>query len=137
MSVITLNPQPGGADEASGQALSDAETYGPPELCAWQVAPGVFWIQTTEPRFSRKLEKRQDARPVEMSGVNHYRRTYEIRGRRRKIERIIDRFLMSAGGHFWADVRPENAPNRGGSINIAARPNRYGKIRLLKGDTES
>src|ERR1700745_1894006 len=42
------------------------KSYGPPELCGWQVAPGVFWIQTTEPRFSRKLEKREDTRRVEL-----------------------------------------------------------------------
>ena len=60
-------------------------TYGPPELCAWEVEPGVFWIQTTEPEFSRKLEKRHDMRRVEVSGVNHFRRTFETRGRWRKI----------------------------------------------------
>jgi hypothetical protein len=42
-------------------------TYGPPELCAWQVVPGVFWIQTTDPQFSRKLEKCEDARAASKS----------------------------------------------------------------------
>jgi hypothetical protein len=79
---------------------NDGETCGRPELCAWQIELGVFWIQTTEAQFSRKLEKRDDARRVEISGVNHYRRTYEIRGSRRKIKRIIDRFLMSASDQF-------------------------------------
>src|SRR5262245_25762369 len=67
-------------------------TYGPPELCAWRVVPGVFWIQTTELQFSRKLEKREDARRVEISGVNHFRRTFELRGNWRKVRRIIDRY---------------------------------------------
>jgi hypothetical protein len=93
-------------------------TYGPPALCAWQVAPGLFWIQTTEPRFSRKLEKRGDVRRVEISGVNHYRRTYEIRGRRRKIQRIIDRFLVSTGGHFSGGLGPQTSLKKGGSINV-------------------
>ena len=67
-------------------------TYGPPELCAWPVEPGVFWIQTTEPQFSRKLEKREDTRRIEINGVNHFRRTFKIRGTWRKIRRIIDRY---------------------------------------------
>src|SRR5215472_3686443 len=80
-------------------------TYGPPELCAWQVEPGVFWIQTTDPQFCRKLETRHDMRRVEVSGVNHFRRTFETRGRWRKIRRIIDRFLVSAGGRFFHGFR--------------------------------
>src|SRR5215831_16916167 len=98
-------------------------TYGPPELCAWQVEPGVFWIQTTEPQFSRKLEKRKDMRRVEVNGVNHFRRTFETRGRWRKIRRIIDRFLVSAGGHFSAHLRPKNASERSGSVRVPASAN--------------
>src|SRR5262249_27771522 len=91
-------------------------TYGPPELCAWEVEPGVFWIQTTEPRFSRKLEKREDARPVEVTGVNQFRRTFELRGRRRKIQRIIDRYLMSAGDQFSSGCGPQVSSKNGGRI---------------------
>jgi hypothetical protein len=79
-------------------------SYGPPELCAWQVGPSVFWIQTTEPQFSRKLEKRKDTRRVEVSGTNHFRRTFELRGTWRKIRRIIDRYLVSAGDQFSPDL---------------------------------
>ena len=81
-------------------------TYGPPALCAWQVVPGVFWIQTTEPCFSRKLEKREDTRRVGITGVNHFRRTFEVRGTWRKIRRIIDRYLVSAGDQFSPDLSP-------------------------------
>ena len=76
---------------ASNRNVND--TYGPPELCGWQVAPGVFWIQTTGPEFSRKLEKRKDTRRVEIIGINHFRRTFELRGTWRKIRRIIDRYF--------------------------------------------
>jgi len=79
-------------------------TYGPPELCGWQVAPGVFWIQTTEPRFSRKLEKREDTRRVELTGVDHFRRTFELPGTWRKIRRVINRYLVSAGDQFLPDL---------------------------------
>jgi hypothetical protein len=94
-------------------------TYGRPELCAWSVAQGVFWIQTTEPQFSRKLEKRQDVRRVEISGVNHFRRTFELRGTWRKIRRIIDRYLVSAGDQFSLDFRPKVASKPTGSIKTA------------------
>jgi hypothetical protein len=94
-------------------------TYGPPKLCAWSVAPGVFWIQTTEPQFSRKLEKRQDVRRVEISGVNHFRRTFELRGTWRKIRRIIDRYLVSAGDQLSPDFRPRVASKTAGSIKTA------------------
>jgi hypothetical protein len=98
---------------------SSADTYGPPQLCAWQVVPGVFWIQTTEPQFSRKLEKRQDARRVEISGVNHFRRTFELRGTWRKVRRIIDRYLVSAGDQFSPDFGPQVASKTAGSIKTA------------------
>src|SRR6266487_6418163 len=98
---------------------SSAHTYGPPQLCAWQVVPGVFWIQTTEPQFSRKLEKRQDARRVEISGVNHFRRTFELRGTWRKVRRIIDRYLVSAGDQFSPDFGPQVALKSAGSIKTA------------------
>src|SRR5262245_54409182 len=84
-------------------------TYGPPKLCAWQVEPGVFWIHTTEPEFSRKLEKRGDMRRVEVTGVNHFRRTFETRGRWRKIRRLIDRFLVSAGDQFSGHLCSQGA----------------------------
>jgi hypothetical protein len=99
--------------------MSNRETFGRPELCAWQVVPGVFWIQTTEPQFSRKLEKREDARRVEFTGVNHFRRTFEIHGTRRKIRRIIDRYLVSASDQFSWHFQPQGASNQRGSINVA------------------
>ncbi len=89
-------------------------TYGPPELCAWKVAPGTFWFQTTDPQYSRKLDQRQDTRRVAVTGVNHYRRTYEMRGTWRKVRRIVNRYLMPTGDRFsGAGLRqgvPELAP---------------------------
>ena len=98
---------------------SQSDTFGPPELCAWQVVPGVFWIQTTEPQFSRKLEKREDVRRVEISGVNHFRRTFELRGTWRKVRRIIDRYIVSAGDQFSPDFRAQVASKKRGSIKTA------------------
>ena len=95
------------------------KSYGPPELCGWQVAPGVFWIQTTEPQFSRKLEKREDTRRVELTGVDHFRRTFELPGTWRKIRRIIDRYLVSAGDQFLPDLSAPIASEIAPSISTA------------------
>jgi len=95
-------------------------TYGPPELCTWRVAPGVFWIQTTEPQFSRKLEKRQDVRRVGVTGVNHFRRTFEIRGTWRKVQRVIDRYLVSASDRFSRHIWPQDSSELRGKVKIAA-----------------
>ena len=111
-------------------------TYGPPELCAWPVAPGVFWIQTTEPQFSRKLEKRQDVRRVGITGVNRFRRTFEVRGTWRKIRRIIDRYFVSAGDQFSPNFGPQVASKTAGSINIAARSNRRSKAVFVRGGVQ-
>ena len=108
-------------------------TYGPPELCAWEVERGVFWIQTSEPEYSRKLEKRGDMRRVEMIGINHFRRTFETRGRWRKIRRLIDRFLVSAGGHFSEDFRPQNASKESGSVSVPGSANGQNNAVLVAG----
>jgi hypothetical protein len=114
-----LRPEVKRLREKFARNRSQSDTFGPPELCAWKVEAGVFWIQTTEPQFSRKLEKREDARRVEISGVNHFRRTFELRGTWRKIRRIIDRYLVSAGDQFSLDFRPQVASKTAGSINTA------------------
>ena len=75
-------------------------TYGAPELCVWKVAPDTFWFQTTDPRYSRKLDQRQDTRRVAKTGVNHYRRTYEMPGNWRKVKGIVNRYLMPTGDTF-------------------------------------
>jgi hypothetical protein len=77
-------------------------TYGTHQLSAWRVAAGLFWFKTTRSDFARKLAKRKDARRVEVRGLNHYRQTFEIRGTRRKVERIIKRYLTSASNQFFA-----------------------------------
>src|SRR4029453_11098813 len=90
--------------KSNQQSLPDEaspfNSYGTHELRAWRVAPGQFWFQTTRSDFARKLAKRGDARRVEISGLNHYRQTFEIRGSRRKVERIIRRYLASAPDQF-------------------------------------
>ena len=79
-------------------------TYGPPELRAWQVeslggGKGIFRFETRDKEFARRLSKREDTRRVESTGFNHFRQTYEMEGSWRKVKRIIDRYILSAGDH--------------------------------------
>jgi len=97
-------------------------THGPPQLCVWKVAPGTFWFQTTDPQYARKLDKREDARRVAITGVNHYRRTYEMRGNWRKVRGIIDRYLVSASDQFSSNIRLQDASQMRGSLRIAGGP---------------
>jgi len=94
-------------------------TYGPRELCAWKVAPGTFWFQTTDPRYSRKLDQRQDTRRVAVTGVNHYRRTYEMRGTWRKVRRIVNRYLMLTGDTFFGAGLRQDAPKLAPRVRTA------------------
>jgi hypothetical protein len=99
---------------------SPFKTYGTQELCAWRVAPSQFWFQTTRGNFARKLAKRRDARRVEVSGLNHYRKTFEIRGTRRKVERIIKRYLASAGDQFCATLKAQDCKETAPRLRIAS-----------------
>jgi hypothetical protein len=69
--------------------------------------------------LSRKLENREDVRP----GGTQWSQPFsaELRNSRkgRKIQRIIDRYLLSAGDCFFPPFRPEDAWKQRGSINIA------------------
>jgi hypothetical protein len=96
-------------------------TYGPPELCVWKVASGTFWFQTTDPRYSRKLDQRQGTRRVAVTGVNHYRRTYEMRGNWRKVRGIVDRYLMRTGDTFSGAVVRQGASEIAPRVRTAAK----------------
>jgi hypothetical protein len=75
-------------------------TYGPPELCAWAVAPGVFRFQTNSPEIARKLSKRSKGRLVAW-GINSFLRIYQEPMPRRQAIRLVNRYLVSANGGFF------------------------------------
>lgn len=81
------------------------ETYGPPELSAWQVAPGMFRFQTDSPDFARKLAKRSKARLVAW-GINSFLRIYQEPMSRRQAIKLVDRYLVSAKSAFFDLKRP-------------------------------
>jgi hypothetical protein len=100
-------------------------TYGPRELCGWQVEKlgkddGIFWLQTTNKAFARKLSKRQDTKSVAIHGWNHFRQTYEMRGSWRKVKRLIDRYILSAGDSFSKVNRVQDASNLAGRVMTMA-----------------
>jgi hypothetical protein len=110
--------------ESLRRKFSLVNTYGTKELCAWRVAPSRFWFQTTRSSFARKLAKRRDARRVEVSGLNHYRQTFEIRGTRRKVERIIRRYLASAPDQFSAAALAQDCSKTMPRVKTAGRRER-------------
>jgi hypothetical protein len=107
-------------------------TYGPPELCTWKVAPSTFWFQTTDPRYSRKLDQRQDTRRVAVTGVNHYRRTYEMRGTWRKVKGIVTRYLMRTGNTFFGAGLRQGVPELAPRVRTAGNRKRA-KLREVAG----
>jgi hypothetical protein len=105
--------------ESLRRKFSLVNTYGTKELCAWRVGQGQFWFQTTRSDLARGLSKRSDARRVEVSGLNHYRRTFEIRGTRRKVERIIRRYLTVTPDQFSARVAAQKLSKIAPRVKIA------------------
>jgi len=84
-------------------------TYGPPELCVWKIAPSTFWFQTLDRRYSRKLDQRQDTCRIGITGVNHYRRTYEMPGNWRKVKGIVRRYVMATNDMFSSRISAATA----------------------------
>lgn len=71
------------------------------DLAAWLVAPGIYWFQTTSPNHAKKFDKREDTRRVEVNGINHYRRTYEMTPcDRRKADRVLKNYESPASDRF-------------------------------------
>jgi hypothetical protein len=110
--------------DGGGMSADPFYTYGPPELCVWKVAPSTFWFQTTNPRYSRKLDQRQDTRRIAITGVNHYRRTYEMRGTWRKVRRIVNRYLMPTGDTFFGTGLRQDTPKLAPRVRTAANRKR-------------
>lgn len=90
------------------------KTYGPGELCAWKVeklggSRDVFWFQTTDKAFTRKLSKRRDTCRIGVTGYNHFRQTFAMEGDWRKVKRIIDRYISSAADPLLAKTGAHDA----------------------------
>ena len=77
------------------------ETIGTRELSAWQVAPGVTWIQSRSPQFARKLSQRSDSQQVACGVAGGYLRTFEFPHGLAWAKRLI--------GRYTTTVTPTNA----------------------------
>jgi hypothetical protein len=69
-----------------------SETIGDRWLSAWQVAPGVVWVQTRSPQFARKLSQRSDSRLVAHGVAGGYLRTFEFQHGLAWARRLIARY---------------------------------------------
>jgi hypothetical protein len=94
-------------------------TYGAPELCAWQVTAGLFWIQTRDKNYARKLYRRNDTRKVEICGHNFFQETYEMAGSWRKVKRLISRYISVTPDHISTPTRGYNASDLASRVNSA------------------
>jgi hypothetical protein len=61
-------------------------------LSAWQVAPGVAWVQTRLPEHANRLAKRSDGRLVVRGMVGGYLKTFEFLHPLSWAERLIRRY---------------------------------------------
>lgn len=80
------------------------DTIGNRELAAWQVAPGVVWIQCRSPHFARKLSQRNDARLVARGVAGGYLRIYELSRSLAFIQRLIARYQTKSEKAANVDV---------------------------------
>ena len=76
-------------------SAANSGTTGTRELSAWQVAPGVTWIQARSPQFVRKLSQRSDSRLVATGVAGGYLRIYEFPHRLSWARRLIARYTAT------------------------------------------
>jgi hypothetical protein len=62
------------------------------ELSAWQVAPGVTWVQARLPEHANRLAKRSDGRLVVRGMAGGYLKTFEFRQSLAWAQRLIRRY---------------------------------------------
>lgn len=73
----------------------NTKTIGNRNLSAWQVAPGVTWVQTRIPSIAEKLRRRQDSRLVVRGIHGGYLRTFEFIHPLTWAERLFGRYMKN------------------------------------------
>jgi hypothetical protein len=89
------------------------EAIGGHELCAWQPARGVVWVQTRDPQHARRMAKRGDGRLVARGVAGGYLKTFEFRGSLAWAAGVMKRYLTG-----------ETTPNEGLGRAICPRTSR-------------
>jgi hypothetical protein len=97
-------------------------TFGNEELCTWRVAPGLFWIQTRDKNYARKLHRRSDTQKVEICGHNCFLQTYEIAGTWRKVKRLISRYISVTPDRISPPTNSYNTSEFASRANTAGLP---------------
>jgi len=92
------------------------EAVGGHELCAWQPARGVVWVQTRDLRHGRRLAKRGDGRLVVRGVAGGYLKTFEFRGSLTWAARLMKRYMAD-----------ETTANAGLGRAICPRTSRAGR----------
>ncbi len=96
------------------KTLIDGETglnsaIGGHELCAWQPARGVVWVQTRNPKHARRMAQREDSHLVVRGVAGGYLKTFEFRGSLTWAARLMKRYLtdeMATNGALGRAVCP-------------------------------
>jgi len=95
----------------TGIKLTDGETYGPPELCTWSVAPGTCRFQTNDPRIAKKLSQRSGAGLVAWSVQGGYLRIFQEKISPRAARNLVTRYLKANGRPRESATQPIRATN--------------------------
>jgi len=98
--------------QASRQCAAKADTFGNQDLCAWQVAPGVFWFQTRRSDIAEKFRYRSSARPVAYSVSGGYLRIFEEPMEPKRARDIVRRFLTVPNKPFFGQKGALSRQNR-------------------------
>lgn len=76
------------------------------ELCVWQPASGITWIQTRSAQFARKLSQRGDSRLIVRGVAGGYLRTFELHHSLAWACRLIARYTAAE----TLTNEPKNSP---------------------------
>jgi hypothetical protein len=79
-------------------------------ISEWPVAPGIWWIQTREPRMARKLSRRTDTRLVAIGVAGGFLRIFEMRRSPAFVRHLIGRYKATNARFFDPGAR-NKAPN--------------------------
>ena len=89
------------------------EAIGGRELCAWQPARGVVWVQTRSPKHARRMGQRGDSRLVARGVAGGYLKTFEFQRSLTWAMRLMKRYM--------SDVAATNAALSDANCPTASR----------------
>jgi len=106
-----MSPPPSEADGTANAARGEgSKEESAKSICGWPVESGVWWIQTNDPVFARKLAKRSDTRLVAVGVAGGFLRIFEMPRSPAFIRRLIARY-MAANARFRDPGARDKAPN--------------------------